>query len=73
VHELSGPVRLRSVQAAVPHRAAVCYHARRTQLKRRLIASCYGKGLITEVELMEKLSGERTAYQALFQRGDGAH
>ncbi len=31
------------------------------------------KGLITEAEFMEKLSGERTAYQALFQRGDGAH
>jgi len=31
------------------------------------------KGLITQAELMEKLSGERTAYQALFQRGDGAH
>jgi hypothetical protein len=45
----------------------------RTQLKRRLIASCYGKVLIAEVELMEKLSGERTVYQALFQRGGGAH
>ncbi len=31
------------------------------------------KGLITEAEFMEKLSGERTAYHALFQRGDGAH
>ena len=31
------------------------------------------KGLITEAEFMQKLSVERTAYQALFQRGDGAH
>ena len=31
------------------------------------------KGLITEAEFMQKLSAERTAYQALFQRGDGAH
>ncbi len=31
------------------------------------------KGLITEAEFMQKLSAERTAYQVLFQRGDGAH
>ncbi len=31
------------------------------------------KGLITQAEFMEKLKGERTAYQALFLRGDGAH
>ncbi len=31
------------------------------------------KGLITEAEFMQKLSAERTAYQALFQRGDGTH
>ncbi len=38
-------------------------------LAKRLIE----KGLITEAEFMQKLSAERTAYQALFQRGDGAH
>ena len=31
------------------------------------------KGLITKAEFMQKLSAERTAYQVLFQRGDGAH
>jgi len=31
------------------------------------------KGLITKAEFMQKLSDERTAYQVLFQRGDGAH
>jgi hypothetical protein len=30
-------------------------------------------GLITKAEYMQKLSGERTAYQALFQKEDEAH
>ena len=40
---------------------------------RPLATALIEKGQITEVELMGKLSGERTAYQALFQKGDGAH
>ena len=40
----------------------------RTQLKCRLIASRYGKGLITEAEFMEKLSAERAGYQKMFKK-----
>ena len=48
----------------------VVYSLAQTDALSKLIIE---KGLITQDEFMQKLSAERTAYQVLFQRGDGAH
>ncbi len=58
------------IQGAVTMQELIASSLAQTDALTKLLIK---KGIITGAELMEKLSGERTAYQALFQRGDGAH